>query len=252
MSSGQAQPRRRFIKTFAVFTAAAISPARRWVAAVIADVEAAAPPDTGLLRLRLSDIPVLQKEFGSVRLGTSAIGSDHYPVGLFYPVLINRGPNDQFFALDAACSHEGCTVPTFDPAAQYMQCPCHGSRYSIDGSVARGPANFPLRSFTVHYDGADALAVELPDISFGLEVVQVQPNAGRLRLRFIAFDQLEYEIRYRPNVVTDWSGPIAFSLTSIGPADQTSLLGHADYAEVYLDRTTSTGFYAVVMRTQSV
>jgi Rieske Fe-S protein len=251
MASVQSHSRRQFIKTFAVFTAAAVAPSR-WQAVVLADVQPSVPPDIGLMRLRLSDFPVLQKPFGSLRLGTSPIGSDHFPVGLFYPVLINRGLSGQFYALDTSCSHEGCTVPTYDPAAQCMQCPCHGSQYYIDGTVRRGPANFPLRSFTIHYDGADALAIELPDVSFGLEPVQVQPNGGRLQLRFIGFDQLQYELRFRPNATTDWIGPVLFSLTPTGPANQTSVVGHADYANVYLDRTAAAGFYAVVIRTAPV
>jgi Rieske Fe-S protein len=242
--------RRRLIKAFTVLTASATMPATRWMRTVLAGVQASTPSDIGLLRLRLSDFPVLQKELGSVRLGTSRIGSDHHPVGLFYPVLINRGTNGQFYALDTECTHEGCTVPTYDPSAQCMQCPCHGSQYLIDGTVRHGPANFPLRSFTVRYDGADQLTVELPDISFGLDVLQVQPATGRLRLRFVAFDQLVYEIYSRPSLQADWSGPIPFAVTPDGPVDRVSLVGQADYAEVYLDRRiSSAGFYAVAVRT---
>jgi nitrite reductase/ring-hydroxylating ferredoxin subunit len=244
--------RRRFVKTFAAFTAMAFSRHARWVGSVLAEVQPAVPPDTGLLRLRLSDFPVLQKEFGSIRLGTSPIDTDHHPVGLFYPVLIKRAANNQFYALDTACSHEGCTVPTFDPAARCMQCPCHGSQYYIDGTVRRGPANFPLRSFTVHYDGSDSLAVELPDVSFALQAVDVQPVGGRLHLQFIAFDQLEYEIHFRASATSDWTGPLPFSLTPTGAADQLSVMGHADYADVYVDRSGPTGFYAVAIRSASV
>jgi cytochrome b6-f complex iron-sulfur subunit len=42
------------------------------------------------------------------------------------------------------CTHLGCTFP-WNPAAQQFQCPCHGSRYSDDGQVVRGPANQPLK-----------------------------------------------------------------------------------------------------------
>src|SRR5258708_758289 len=83
------------------------------------------------------------------------------PTGLFYPVIVNRAPNARFIALDSACSHEGCTIPIFDPALRYMECLCHGSQYLIDGTVRRGPANFPLRQFTTHFDGLNALAIEL-------------------------------------------------------------------------------------------
>jgi Rieske Fe-S protein len=247
-----ASSRRSFVKLFALFAASSMMERRKWAANVLAQAHPLDVPDAGLLRLKLSDFPTLKTEFGSVRIGTSPIGPDNRPVGLFYPVIITRGANSQFYALDSSCTHEGCTVPTFDSSLQYMQCPCHGSQYFIDGKVRRGPANFALRQFVLHYDGADSLAVELPDISFALEVVQVQPGAGRIQLQFIAFDQLQYEVRFRPNATADWSKPVPFSLTLDGPADQTVITGHADYAEVYLDRSASSGFYAITMQTKPV
>jgi cytochrome b6-f complex iron-sulfur subunit len=42
------------------------------------------------------------------------------------------------------CTHLGCTFP-WNPTAQQFQCPCHGSRYTADGGVVRGPANLPLK-----------------------------------------------------------------------------------------------------------
>ncbi|NER78409.1 MAG: cytochrome b6-f complex iron-sulfur subunit [Leptolyngbya sp. SIO1D8] len=42
------------------------------------------------------------------------------------------------------CTHLGCTFP-WNPRDQQFQCPCHGSRYTSDGVVVRGPANLPLK-----------------------------------------------------------------------------------------------------------
>ena len=42
------------------------------------------------------------------------------------------------------CTHLGCTFP-WNEIDQQFQCPCHGSRYSADGSVLRGPAPLPLK-----------------------------------------------------------------------------------------------------------
>lgn len=42
------------------------------------------------------------------------------------------------------CTHLGCTFP-WNGNDQEFQCPCHGSRYSPDGSVVRGPAPLPLK-----------------------------------------------------------------------------------------------------------
>ncbi len=51
-----------------------------------------------------------------------------------------------FQALSLVCPHLGCTV---DPQSQGFTCPCHGSRFALDGSFISGPANQPLRQLTV-------------------------------------------------------------------------------------------------------
>ncbi len=48
-----------------------------------------------------------------------------------------------FTALSLVCTHLGCTVEQADAG---FQCACHGSRYSADGKVERGPARLPLRA----------------------------------------------------------------------------------------------------------
>lgn len=46
------------------------------------------------------------------------------------------------------CTHLGCTFPWNEIDGEF-QCPCHGSRYSADGSVLRGPAPLPLKLVSV-------------------------------------------------------------------------------------------------------
>jgi cytochrome b6-f complex iron-sulfur subunit len=50
------------------------------------------------------------------------------------------------------CTHLGCTFP-WNEVDQQFQCPCHGSRYSPEGVVMRGPANRPLKLVHVTVEG---------------------------------------------------------------------------------------------------
>lgn len=45
------------------------------------------------------------------------------------------------------CSHLGCSIG-FNRDARTFDCPCHGSRFNLDGTVLHGPAANPLSHLT--------------------------------------------------------------------------------------------------------
>ena len=45
--------------------------------------------------------------------------------------------------LHARCTHLGCRLHV-DAAARELRCPCHGSRFDLEGAVRAGPATRPL------------------------------------------------------------------------------------------------------------
>jgi len=93
--------------------------------------------------LGYSTEPVPKTEFD---LGDAS----NYPVGSrnviadFPAVIIHT--DSGFTAISLVCTHLGCTV---EPKVDGFACPCHGSLYSKNGSVVRGPATKPLRSLKI-------------------------------------------------------------------------------------------------------
>jgi glycine/D-amino acid oxidase-like deaminating enzyme/nitrite reductase/ring-hydroxylating ferredoxin subunit len=50
-----------------------------------------------------------------------------------------RDEEGTLHAVSAVCTHLGCQVE-FNPAERTWDCPCHGSRFGVDGQVVHGPA----------------------------------------------------------------------------------------------------------------
>ena len=53
-----------------------------------------------------------------------------------------------FCAIYRKCVHLGCTVP-FCASSKWFECPCHGSKYSINGEYRAGPAPRSLDRYRV-------------------------------------------------------------------------------------------------------
>lgn len=56
---------------------------------------------------------------------------------------VYRDEDGKVHAVSAACAHMGCVVG-FNDVERTWECPCHGSRYAIDGEVLQGPTVKPL------------------------------------------------------------------------------------------------------------
>ncbi|MGH4011893.1 MAG: FAD-dependent oxidoreductase [Pseudonocardiaceae bacterium] len=54
-----------------------------------------------------------------------------------------REPDTTLHAVSLRCTHLGCLL-RFNGAERSWDCPCHGSRFDVDGSVLEGPAVRPL------------------------------------------------------------------------------------------------------------
>src|SRR5205085_5271433 len=56
---------------------------------------------------------------------------------------VYRDFDGNLHAVSLRCTHLGCLV-RFDAAERSWICPCHGSRFDVDGAVLEGPAVQPL------------------------------------------------------------------------------------------------------------
>ena len=108
--------------------------------------EAAPTPDTAAAPAaaqvqaiaRTADIPV----------GSGVIVDD---------VVITQPAEGKFNGFSAICTHAGCTVAEVVGAS--INCPCHGSSFNLDGTVAKGPANRPLDAKDIVVQG-DSIALK--------------------------------------------------------------------------------------------
>ena len=77
-------------------------------------------------------------------------------------VVKDQKGNVNVFAIN--CSHLGCSI-ALNPDAKTFDCPCHGSRFHLDGSVLRGPAQAPLSHLT--WKQADPNTIEVEGLILG-------------------------------------------------------------------------------------
>lgn len=66
----------------------------------------------------------------------------------------------RIFALSNVCTHAGFTLAPGELIGDLIDCPVHGARFGLDGSVSRGPADEGLETYTVRIEGEDVLLAQ--------------------------------------------------------------------------------------------
>jgi cytochrome b6-f complex iron-sulfur subunit len=99
-------------------------------------------PSNGVAQLTFTQYPALMTVGGGVVVSTPNA-----------TIVVVRTGDTTVTALSAICTHAGCVVD-YQGAGQNpaFYCGCHGSSFSITGSVESGPARGPLRSYAATVD----------------------------------------------------------------------------------------------------
>ncbi|MFJ9367532.1 Rieske (2Fe-2S) protein [Nocardia sp. NPDC101769] len=93
--------------------------------------------------------PTPAKKQGNVLANTSDV-----PVGggiISGDTVITQPVAGTFDGFSSTCTHLGCKVNTVEGGL--IKCPCHGSTFNLDGTVAGGPAPRALDPRAIRVDG---------------------------------------------------------------------------------------------------
>jgi Rieske Fe-S protein len=231
--------RRQSLKNFLLVTGALIAEA------MFTRSASAVGFNSGVLRIKVSSLAALVPVGGSV-LVTYDAGATQ--------LLINRASAGNFYVLNPTCTHAGCTVGLYVSANQGISCPCHGSFFGISGLVLNGPANRPLAAYQSSFDGDDVLSVTVPGLKFYIDSIQLDfenPAGRRLKLSFPTHSFASYSIQ-RTNHLTDAPQKTTFATTATGAANETTLLGTGEPMSVWVDASSSTGFFTLSLQLYEV
>ena len=107
-------------------------------------------PDGPTYRVALADAPELSKVGGVLR-----VKQDDFD---FFVV---RQSDDAVIALNNVCSHKNCATK-FDRVKNDFACPCHKSRFDLEGVPHGGPAKDPLKRYPASLvDGVVTVALQI-------------------------------------------------------------------------------------------
>ncbi len=87
------------------------------------------------------------------------VSLDSIKKGLGDGFVIKSG--DSMVVLSSICTHQGCNV-AYNAAESSFACPCHGSKFKLNGEVINGPAKLSLARYTTKVDSGRLLVATTP------------------------------------------------------------------------------------------
>jgi cytochrome b6-f complex iron-sulfur subunit len=119
----------------------------------------------GMLRLpRAAVLSSPSKKFTVTLPDALAAGKAFVPPGRSVAVFRD---DEGVHAISTVCTHLGCIVK---PATDGFECPCHGSRFAVNGDVTKGPAPRALDWIKIESRGAAWVVDEGATVPSGTKV----------------------------------------------------------------------------------
>ncbi len=72
-------------------------------------------------------------------------------INFFNEVIVYKNKND-IIVFSSRCTHLGCKIDKIE--SNHLVCKCHGSKYSYNGKVLKGPANKDLTKLNIQFDNS--------------------------------------------------------------------------------------------------
>ena len=68
-------------------------------------------------------------------------------------LLVDHPSANVYNALSSICTHQSCQITGFDSGSNQFICPCHGSKFDVNGKVTQGPAGRSLTKYSTQLNG---------------------------------------------------------------------------------------------------
>lgn len=128
---------------------------------------ARAQPASSAPAVKVVAVKTLTRDFATIEFVFDGVASllvrlPEAPVDQKRALAITVGDQQMYLsAFTRVCTHLGCQPALPDARSHLQVCPCHGSTYTADGTVVKGPANRNLALLTLEVRGEDVYAVAL-------------------------------------------------------------------------------------------
>jgi cytochrome b6-f complex iron-sulfur subunit len=92
------------------------------------------------LAIKLDKVPTLKKVGGSATVKMAGM-----------EILFIRDTSTTVRGVSPKCTHEQCPL-TYNHKRSKIDCACHGSLFTLDGEVIKGPATVPIKTYETKLD----------------------------------------------------------------------------------------------------